>query len=194
MITARKTITLLAGVGVVMIMLALPALAASSDGQNGQPAIQRMNSSNGSAAGSSGKETPTPSGDNSKISTHEGTIMDLRSYVTGAKRDGDFAKTAAAELKAGSPAVLETSKGVFLLAPEKGRALEPLSTFGGRFVRIEGKLWERGGLKYMEFSNIATESKPQVGAHGQSKSSMSKVPVNPPHASKGIAVPGTYHK
>ncbi len=154
--TSKNIVTLLTSVGTVMLMLALPVLGAPSGTYSGQPTTQPMRSSDQPTAGSWTKAMPA----------YEGTIVDLHSYMTNLKQTADFNRTVSQELKVGIPAVLETNKGVILITPERGKTLEPLWTFGGQYVRLQGRLWERGGLKYLEFSSITTESKPQASAHG----------------------------
>jgi hypothetical protein len=161
MIRSNKDVAMLTSVGAIMLMLALPVLGTAPAAKTNQRSGPMNSSHESTPAPVLGKAEP-------KTPSYEGTILDLHCYMTRARQSGDFAKTVTQELKAGVPAILETPKGAILLAPETGKKLEPLADFGGQYVRIEGRMWERGGLKYLEYSSIAKETKPQAAAHSKS--------------------------
>jgi hypothetical protein len=91
-----------------------------------------------------------PKADAGKEVTLTGKLTDLHCFAMGIKEEP--AKTGEC-LKAGAPAVLETATGVVLLS--KGPKGTDLAAMAGQEVEIKGKLFEKAGLKYVDFTAIA---------------------------------------
>jgi hypothetical protein len=88
--------------------------------------------------------------DAGKEMTVAGKLMDLHCFMMGAKEEP--AKTGEC-LKAGAPAILDTGKDIYILS--KGPKGTDLAAMAGQDVEVKGKVFEKAGIKYLDFTAIA---------------------------------------
>ena len=82
-----------------------------------------------------------------------GRVVSVHAYMTGQFASPDQAKSTADNIRAGVPAALETPTGLILLGQGTtgvGRTLIPLAF---QEVEVRGKLYEKGGLKYIDIAS-----------------------------------------
>ena len=87
--------------------------------------------------------------------TMAGRVVSVHSFMTGQFASPDQTKSTADNIRAGVPAALETPMGLILLgqgASGVGRTLIPLAY---QEVEVHGKLYEKGGLKYIDIASVA---------------------------------------
>ena len=85
--------------------------------------------------------------------TMTGRVVSVHAYMTGQFASPDQAKSTADNIRAGVPAALETPTGLILLGQGTtgvGRTLIPLAF---QEVEVRGKLYEKGGLKYIDIAS-----------------------------------------
>jgi hypothetical protein len=85
--------------------------------------------------------------------TAVGTLVDLQSYMTGKVPRKDPTKWSRECIRRGVPAALETDGELIVLGMAKGRPAE-LAEYATKTVRVRGKLYEKGGVKYLEVVGI----------------------------------------
>jgi ribonuclease E len=90
-----------------------------------------------------------PKKDEAKEVTLVGKLLDLHCFMMGAKEEA--AKTGEC-LKAGAAPILETPAGIYLLS--KGPKGTDLAAMAGQEVEIKGKVFEKAGMKYVDFTAI----------------------------------------
>lgn len=86
--------------------------------------------------------------------TMTGRVVSLHAYMTGQNVSPDQAKSTADNIRAGVPAALDTPTGLILLGQGTtgaGRTLIPLAF---QQVEVKGKLYEKGGMKYIDITSI----------------------------------------
>lgn len=86
--------------------------------------------------------------------TMTGRVVSLHAFMTGQNSSPDQAKSAADNIRAGVPAALDTPTGLILLGQGTtgvGRTLVPLAFHE---VEVHGKLYEKGGLKYIDIASV----------------------------------------
>jgi len=86
--------------------------------------------------------------------TMTGRVVSVHAFMTGQYASPDQAKSTADNIRAGVPAALETPTGLILLGQGTtgvGRTLIPLAY---QEVEVHGKLYEKGGFKYMDFDSV----------------------------------------
>ncbi len=86
--------------------------------------------------------------------TMTGRVVSVHAFMTGQGASPDQARTTADNIRAGVPAALDTQTGLILLgqgATSAGRTLIPLAY---QEVEVHGKLYEKGGLKYIDIDAI----------------------------------------
>ena len=84
--------------------------------------------------------------------TMTGKVVDLANYTTGTSCS-DHAKCAEC-IKSGVPCALETSKGIILLGKGHKGCGEILAEHASMEVREKGKLYEKGGIKYLDIESV----------------------------------------
>lgn len=83
-----------------------------------------------------------------------GRVVSVHAFMTGQPASPDQAKSTADNLRSGVPAALDTPTGLILLgqgATGVGRTLIPLAF---QEVEVHGKLYEKGGLKYIDIASV----------------------------------------
>jgi len=86
--------------------------------------------------------------------TMTGRVVSVHAFMTGQPASPDQAKSTADNLRSGVPAALDTPTGLILLgqgATGVGRTLIPLAF---QEVEVHGKLYEKGGLKYIDIASV----------------------------------------
>lgn len=86
--------------------------------------------------------------------TMTGHVVSVHAFMTGQYASPDQAKSTADNIRAGVPAALETPTGLILLGQGTtgvGRTLIPLAF---QEVEVHGKLYEKGGLKYIDIASV----------------------------------------
>lgn len=86
--------------------------------------------------------------------TLEGRIVDLHCFMTGQQPSTDTVKCTADCIRAGVPAALETSTGLFVLGQGAGGAVKTLVPMAYQEVEAHGKLYEKDGVKYLDIITI----------------------------------------
>jgi hypothetical protein len=86
--------------------------------------------------------------------TLKGRVVDLYCSMTGQYASEDHAKCTADCLKGGVPAALETPTGLVLLGQGKKGASAHLAAMAMVEVEARGKLYEKDGLKYLDFVSV----------------------------------------
>lgn len=79
-----------------------------------------------------------------------GRIVDLHSYMTGKFASSDAVRSTRACLQSGVPAAIETREGLIVIGqgPKGPRAV--LARLAHAQVELKGRLYERGGLRYID--------------------------------------------
>jgi hypothetical protein len=91
--------------------------------------------------------------------TMTGRVVSLHAAMTGQFASPDQAKSTADNLRAGVPAALETPTGLVVLgqgAAGAGRTLMPLAF---QDVEVQGKLYEKGGVRYLDITSAKAVEK-----------------------------------
>ena len=86
--------------------------------------------------------------------TMTGRVVSVHSSMTGQFASPDQTKSTADNIRAGVPAALDTPTGLILLGQGTtgvGRTLIPLAF---QEVEVKGKLYEKGGLKYIDIVSV----------------------------------------
>ena len=86
--------------------------------------------------------------------TLEGRIVDLQCVMTGKYPSADQAKCTADCIRAGVPAGLETETGLVVLGQGTTGPVKALMPLAFQQVEARGKLYEKGGLKYLDITSI----------------------------------------
>ena len=82
-----------------------------------------------------------------------GKIVDLQSYMTGKVVGKDPMKWSRECVRRGVPAALETDSGLIILGVATGRPTK-IAEHVTKTVHVEGKLYEKGGIKYLEVTDM----------------------------------------
>ena len=85
--------------------------------------------------------------------TMTGRLVSVHAFMTGANSSPDQTKSTADNFRAGVPAALDTPTGLILLGQGTtgvGRTLIPMAF---QEVEVHGKLYEKGGLKYIDIES-----------------------------------------
>ena len=83
-----------------------------------------------------------------------GRVVSVHVFMTGQFASPDQAKSTADNIRAGVPAALDTPSGLILLGQGTtgaGRTLTPLAF---QEVEVRGKLYEKGGVKYIDIASV----------------------------------------
>lgn len=83
-----------------------------------------------------------------------GRVVSVHAFMTGQSVSPDQARSTADNIRAGVPAALDTPTGLILLGQGTtgvGRTLIPLAF---QEVVVHGKLYEKGGLKYIDIASV----------------------------------------
>ena len=86
--------------------------------------------------------------------TMTGRVVSVHAFMTGQSASPDQTKSTADNIRAGVPAALDTPTGLILLGQGTtgvGRTLIPLAF---QEVEVHGKLYEKGGLKYIDIASV----------------------------------------
>lgn len=85
--------------------------------------------------------------------TLTGKIVDLYACMTGEYASADHAKCTADCIRAGVPAALETPTGIVLLGQGAKSCSSLLTPLAFQDAEIKGKLYEKGGIKYLDIAS-----------------------------------------
>jgi hypothetical protein len=106
--------------------------------------------------------------------TLTGRIVDLQSFVTGQYRTANRAECTAACIRDGVPAGLETRSGVVVLGQGMTGPSKTVLPHAYQEVDVTGKLYKKGGLRYLDITSIRAQSKehptepePEEGEEGE---------------------------
>ncbi|MBI1826543.1 MAG: hypothetical protein HY287_00780 [Planctomycetes bacterium] len=105
-------------------------------------------------AGSLGVAGPKKRETRGLDTTVKGKLVDVHSFMTGKTQGDDPVRAAQDSFRAGAAAAVETPEGLVILGSgDKGpsRMIIPLAL---QQVEAKGKLYEKGGLKYLDMSAI----------------------------------------
>ncbi len=98
------------------------------------------------------------------ITTLTGKIVDLQCYMTGKHEGDDPVKCAAACIKNGVPVGLETKDGLVILGHGMTGAAKMLEPLAMQEVEVKGKLYEKGGVKYVDVLTVVKKAEPPAPA------------------------------
>lgn len=104
------------------------------------------------ASGRYGEDTPPPKP--AREVTIEGRIVDLHCFMTGHAPSSDLAKCTTDCLRAGVPAGLETETGLVMLGHGMEGATKMALPLAYQYVEVTGKMFERGGSRYIDISKV----------------------------------------
>lgn len=96
---------------------------------------------------------------NAKEVTMTGRVVDLQCFMTGQAPSADVKKCAADCIRAGVPAGLETTDGLIVLGQGVKGPAKTLLSFAHQTVEVSGKLYEGGGVRYLDISSIQASDK-----------------------------------
>ncbi len=91
--------------------------------------------------------------------TLTGRIVDLHGFVTGEYRTANRAECTAACIRDGVPAGLETRNGVVVLGQGMTGPTKTLLPHAYQEVDVTGKLYRKGGLRYLDITSVSAPSK-----------------------------------
>ena len=86
--------------------------------------------------------------------TITGKVVDLQGFMTGQFPSADHAKCTADCIKNGVPAGLETSGGLIVLGQGANGPSKALLPLAFQQVEVKGKLYEKGGTKYLDIASV----------------------------------------
>lgn len=93
-----------------------------------------------------------------KEMTFVGKLVDLQSHMTGQPSSGDAAKTVGDAIRAGVPAAIDTPAGLIVIGQGTSGPSKTLLPLVGTRIQVTGKLYEKGGLKYIDISSARSTS------------------------------------
>ena len=91
--------------------------------------------------------------------TMTGRVVSVHAYMTGQFASPDQAKSTADNLRAGVPAALETPTGLVVLGQGTAGAGKTLIPLAFQDVEVQGKLYEKGGVKYLDITSAEAVEK-----------------------------------
>lgn len=91
---------------------------------------------------------------NAKEVTLTGRVVDFHCFMTGQMPSADTAKCTADCIRAGVPIGLETSRGLIVLGMGIKGPAKTLLPFALQSVEVRGKLFENGGVRYLDILSI----------------------------------------
>jgi len=100
------------------------------------------------AAGSGGGGDKKP-----RDVTLTGRIVDLHSYMTGKFASSDPGRSTRACIQAGVPVVIEASDGLVVVGQGAKGPRKALAQLAYQQVELQGRLYERSGLRYIDMSD-----------------------------------------
>lgn len=83
-----------------------------------------------------------------------GRVIDFHCFMTGKPHSADTAKCAADCIRAGVPVGLETSEGLIVLGNGMTGPAKVLQPFAHQRVEVRGKLFEEGGVRYLDIASV----------------------------------------
>ena len=86
--------------------------------------------------------------------TMTGRVVSVHSFMTGQSASPDQTKGTADNLRAGVPAALDTPTGLILLGQGTTGVARTLIPYAFQEVEVHGKLYEKGGLKYIDIASV----------------------------------------
>lgn len=89
-----------------------------------------------------------------------GTIVDLQCYMTGQPQGKDPAGCARDCIRAGVPAALETKDGLVVIGMGTAGPAKKIVEHALAVVEIKGKLYEKGGLRYIDLRSVEPAEPP----------------------------------
>lgn len=112
--------------------------------------------------------------------TIHGRLGDIHSFMTGKVNGDNPTKATQDSFRAGAAAVVETEEGVVVLGSgDKGpaRLIVPLAM---QHVEVKGKLYERGGMRYMDMASIQVRHGDETPAKTEEHEGASEEPLEAP--------------
>lgn len=89
--------------------------------------------------------------------TLEGRVVDLQCFMTQKFASTDHAKCTADCIRAGVPCALETSTGLVIVGEGAKSPAAQLAPLALEHVKINGKLYERDGVRYIDLIKAEKE-------------------------------------
>jgi len=106
------------------------------------------------------KQLVKPAMAQSREVTLHGTVVCIHTYVTGEAVTPEKMKAIGDAIRNGAPAALETKTGLVVLGQgttNPGRLLFP---YAMRSVKIKGRVYDKGGFKYLDFAEVKQAKEP----------------------------------
>ena len=91
--------------------------------------------------------------------TMTGRVVSLHAAMTGQFASRDQAKSTADNIRAGVPAALETPTGLVVLGQGTAGAGKTLIPLAFQDVEVQGKLYEKGGVRYLDITSAKAVEK-----------------------------------
>jgi hypothetical protein len=91
--------------------------------------------------------------------TLTGKVVDLHCYMTGRFPSTDAVKCTRECLMVGVPAALETEDGLVMIGKGPKGAGREVAPFALQNVELKGKLYERRGVRYIDFASVKAAQK-----------------------------------
>ena len=85
--------------------------------------------------------------------TVTGKVVDLHSYMTGKFASDDPARSTRACIQAGVATAVETADGLIIVGQGLKGPRKTLARLAYQSVELKGRLYERGGLRYIDMSD-----------------------------------------
>jgi len=87
--------------------------------------------------------------------TLTGRVVTVQAYMAPSPGSADPTRAIADSLRAGGAAALESPMGLVILGQGNTGAMRLLLALAGEQVEAHGKLFEKGGVKYLDLDDIA---------------------------------------
>ncbi|MBI1824939.1 MAG: hypothetical protein HY287_14500 [Planctomycetes bacterium] len=109
------------------------------------------------------KQLVKPTMAQSREVTVRGTVVCIHTYITGEAVTPEKMKAIGDAIRNGAPAGLETKTGLVVLGQgttNPGRLLFPHAM---RSVKIKGRMYDKAGFKYLDFTEVKQAKEPTGG-------------------------------
>jgi len=90
----------------------------------------------------------------------DGRVVSVQTYMLGTGKT-DATKATADALRAGAAAALDSPMGLVILGQGNAGGMRVLLPLANREVQVHGKLYEKGGAKYLDIGTINAAGKGQ---------------------------------